>query len=478
MTSIRGRLMIGLLLGLMALLAIAGAHVYFGVQTALAQQFDAALLAEAHAVCTFVKMQSNGEVEAELPQETIPPLAAQARPQYFQIWREDGSVLMRSPALGENNLPCSAAAETPEYADLELPQQHPARAILIRFVPPAEDEDVDGKTRKEAAAAAARRTVTVAVAQDRSELQRIMTVLLSALLGVAAISALGIVAMVAFVVQRGLQPLERVAREAANIDAQTLDFRFSLDGLSSELRPICMRLNDSLERLEQSFQRQRRFTAAAAHELRTPIAELRSLADVALHWDGGRETSLAYFKDAQQIAQQMEGIVTTLLSLARCQSQEVAVTRESVDLAELIRRAWHGYGPAAVERRLAVSFALPEQLLVTTDRTMLSLIVNNLLANAAQYTPIGGAVCCQAEADDAAVTFRVSNETEGLLAADLPHLPEAFWRKDPARSDSLHCGLGLTLVDAYAKVLGGKVALSLPRPEVLCVALELPIGAS
>jgi two-component system sensor histidine kinase QseC len=89
----------------------------------------------------------------------------------------------------------------------------------------------------------------------------------------------GTAVIVALTVRRGLRPLGRVAEEAATIDA-----------MPGALKPICLRLNDSLERLEAAFARERRFTADVAHELRTPIAELRCLADVALKWQGEPES--------------------------------------------------------------------------------------------------------------------------------------------------------------------------------------------
>ena len=301
-----------------------------------------------------------------------------------------------------------------------------------------------------------------------------MTVLFWALLGIALFMAVGTVAVVSVEVRRGLSPLQSVAAAAARIDAQALDFRFSLDGLPRELQPICLRLNDSLERLQKAFERERRFTADVAHELRTPIAELRSLADVALKWDGDRETSLGYFKDAYDISRQMEQIVTALLSLARCQSGTATTARESVNLSALVHAAWDERRQEVAKRRLAVTFDMPDRLLLTIDRTMLCSIVNNLVANAAQYARIGGRVACKVLANGYGVRLAISNDMDNLSPEDLPHLFEPFWRKDAARTDGTHCGLGLTLVGAYAAALGGKIEASLPSQNSLCVAVSLP----
>ncbi len=428
--------------------------------------------------------QRDGEIEINNPQGPASQFGAGASPQYYQVWRENGTLLLRSPALGKSDLP-HVAIDAPIFVEVKLPQGHPGRVVIMCFLPASEDEEVPSETTPQISSAPQRasaqipgKRVIVAVAQDRSELKRIMTVLFSALLGIAWFMAVGIVAVVSVVVRRGLSPLQRVADEAARIDPHALDFRFSLAGLPAELRPICLRLNDSLERLQNAFARERRFTADVAHELRTPIAELRTLADVALKWDGDRETSLGYFKDAQDIARQMERIVTTLLSLARCQSGTMTVVCEPVNLGDLIREVWDGHRQAAAERHLDVTFDLSGQSVVQTDRTMLHSIVSNLLANAAQYARIGGTVDCSAISNGSGLKFTVTNNVNCLSPDDLPHMLEAFWRKDAARSDGTHCGLGLTLVAAYTAALGGKINVSLPKQDSICAALDLPTPCS
>ena len=473
--SIRRTLVLGLLMALTVLLAVSGTLLYIYMNTVLARQFDAALVAEADAICSLIKLQPNGEVEVDLPQEPITQLGAAARPQYFQIWRADGTVLVRSPALGVDDLPHAAAADTPVFANMDLPQGRPGKVLLLRFVPAAEEEDVaDGRTPKGPTAQPADQRVIVAVAQDRSELKRIMAVLFSALLAVAAFMVIGTVAVVNVVVRRGLSPLQRLAHETAHIDAQSLDFRFSLDGIASELQPICLRLNDSLERLQKAFQRERRFTADVAHELRTPIAELRCLADVALKWQDDPASSATFFKDAQDIARQMETLVTTMLALARSQSGSMGICPESVAVGDLLEDTWRLYKQRASERKLAVSFQIPGSLVLETDRFLLRSILDNLLSNAVEYTPCGGSVACQAEPDGAAVRLCVTNGNDTLTQDDLPHMFEAFWRKDAARTDSAHSGLGLTVAATYAALLGGTVAANLEKPQSLSIILDLP----
>jgi len=475
--SIHKRLLCGLLVGLLMLFAVSGGLLYFYVRTVLTRQFDAALAAKAHAVCSLIK-QSDGGVELDFSAESIPEFGPTGRFDFFQIWRENGTVLQRSPSLGRNDLPRRTdVGDGPAFGNILLADGRPGRSIELRVVPIAdEDEREDGERSRAKAARAGARSVRVVVAQDRSDLHRTLALLLSAMLSAAAVMVLGTAAVVAFTVRRGLRPLGRVAREAATIDAKSLGFRFSTDAMPGELKPICLRLNDSLERLEAAFARERRFTADVAHELRTPIAELRCLAEVALKWQGDPETAAAYFQDAQEIAQQMETVVTTLLALARCQSGSLELSRQAVDLSDAVQEAWRGCKDRAASRNLAVSFDVAVPLVVETDRTMLLSVLGNLLSNAVEYASRGGAIVCRAESCGRGVRLTVTNDNDSLALDDLSHLFEAFWRKDPARTDSSHSGLGLTLAAAYADVLGAKIEATMPSPKALSITVDLPLA--
>ena len=211
-----------------------------------------------------------------------------------------------------------------------------------------------------------------------------------------------------------------------------------------------------------------------AHELRTPIAELHTLAEVAVRWQHDPETLGTFFNDACQIASQMEVLVTTLLALARCQAGQLTVGSEHVVLAELVEDAWRNFSERAQERSLRVSLQIPGSAAVVTDRVLLSAIVANLLSNAVEYAPIGARVTCGAQADGGWTSLSVVNDNDTLTAADLPHLFEAFWRKDKARTSSAHCGLGLTLAAAYASALGGRINAAISEGQTLAMTLQLP----
>jgi len=319
--------------------------------------------------------------------------------------------------------------------------------------------------------------LTLAILRDRGPVARVERVLVLSLVLTFALLCAGTLAVVPLVVRRSLRALERVSAHAARIDATSLSEPFPLDGVPDELTPICVRLNGLLRRLEDAFRRERRFSADVAHELRTPIAELRALAEVAIKWPGDTRAAAGVYRDTLAIAAQMERVVTTLLALGRFEADRLEATFEPVDLCAAVRSAWHPIARLADSRGLSVNFDVPQAAPVRADPAMINAIAANLLSNAVEYCPRGGTVDCAIRPGPAVTALCISNTNDSLTADDLPNLLEPFWRKDPSRSDSTHSGLGLSLVAAYAKVIGAALEVKLTDHATFCAAVTFATSA-
>lgn len=242
--------------------------------------------------------------------------------------------------------------------------------------------------------------------------------------------------------------------------------------MPSELAPISNRLNELLARLQHAFEHEREFSSDLAHELRTPIAELRSLAELGLQWPESRGDQAN--ADALAIADQMENVVNQLLALRRSETRQLPLKRESVAIAPLIEAIWQPLAEKAKEKHCQVSRTIPDDMEVQSDPVVLRSVFTNLINNAVEYSPDGGTVRIEAGAAAGWFTVRVASTVQDLQAADLPKLFERFCRKDPSRSNQKHSGLGLSLACSFARVIGCELNAGFEDQNTLLMTISGP----
>jgi two-component system sensor histidine kinase QseC len=466
MSSIRSQLVVRLLGGLFVLFALFSAILYLYVWHVLLKNFDRALMNKVVTFAGLSEIEDNGELGFDFTELSLREYQPSSDAEYFQVWDKDGRTLARSPSLKKNDLPhLSSSTERPEIQDLVLPDGRRGRAAFMRVSPRSESESGTETEPSEAYEG----EVDLVIAKSTEELDHTMRILLVGMLFFAFLLLLGAMAIVHSVVGRSLLPLDAIGRETASIEAAELGHRFPEEGLPDEIRPISHRLNELLSRLETAFKRERRFTADVAHELRTPIAELRALAEVGLEQASSRdglEDPKPFLQDALDIASHLERLVGTLLSLVRCQAGRQVVHQERFDLSALIQETWARYKGTASEKELVCKFRLPAKAPVETDRSILAAVLSNLFSNAATHSPRGGELACYVACDNGQFMVTLRNANKHISQEDLEHLFDPFWQKDPSRSDAGHSGLGLSLVSAYAALLDLNLKVTLPGPDI------------
>jgi signal transduction histidine kinase len=441
MKSIRRQLTLTMLCGFGLLLLLSSLAIYFLTRIALLNEFDSALWAKALTVMSLAEQGRDG-IQVEMPDALFEGMPNDVSSLFYELWQTNGTVCTRSKSLSDSNLPFRfGTAARPAYWNFNLPNGFPGRGIGLKFVPQAEDEDEKKITQVEA---------IIVVAADRRPLDRTLDILGAVLVATGLLTLIITIPMVSVSLQRGHAPLEQLARQASAINADSLEARFPIDAMPEELRPIAGRLNDLLQRLESSFERERRFSADLAHELRTPLAELRTLAEVELAWPEGEPSEK--HRETLNIAIQMEAMVTRLLELARSENGKIPLKFEPVQIAPQIEEVWRPLAARANEKRLVFNFDVPPGSTIQTDCPLFRSILANLLSNAVEYTPEDGSGEIKWRAD--AKELVISNTVHDLTAADIPHLFERLWRKDKSRTDREHCGLGLVLCQTFAGLLG------------------------
>jgi signal transduction histidine kinase len=328
MKSLRGRLTRTFVMGAAALVALGDGAVYVLTRRALIGQFDAALRAKALAVS--VATEQDGDEITMDGGEQLTRAGDRRAPDVFQLRNAAGRSLLRSESLNGADLVHAGTGVETHFWDTDLPGGVPGRAIAFEFHPRSARDRDEPKQRTASA-------ITLVLGSDRGELDRTLGTLALVLLGTGLTLLAATAAAVPRLLKGTLRPLDRLSQQAASITAPRLSARFSTD-VPLELAPITGGLNDLLSRLEQSFDRERRFSSDVAHELRTPVAELRSLAEVALRWPEARELRTDHA--ALAIARRMEGIVTRLLALLRTEDGQLEITREPVALGPLLTDIW------------------------------------------------------------------------------------------------------------------------------------------
>ncbi len=466
MNSIRRRLTRDVLIVSALLLGGSLAALYFAARAELVEQFDVALEARALAFGA-VTGADDGHLHLAEAVNGLPGSGKGKADEYYELWDANARVLARSSSLGATDLPRrTGSLERPRFWNLPLPDGRPGRAIGVEFKPRT---DAGGRGRNPPWSA-----VLMVVAGDRGNLDEALSELL-AIGGVCGVLLLAAtLGTVPRVLRRGLAPLARLGEQAAQIDADTLAARFPATGLPDELLPICARLNALLARLEESFARERRFSADLAHELRTPLAELRSLAECALKWPETRDTTTD--RDTLAAARQMESLVTNLLALARGEHGQLAAHREPVAVDALVRDGWRPFAARAETRGLRADLVVaPASALA--DPVLLRSILANLFDNAVDYAPAGGTITITGEAGPAGVTLRVANATHDLDPADVGRLFDRFWRKEAARSGGQHTGLGLPLARMFASAMDWTLTAALDAEHRLVFTLQGPVAS-
>jgi heavy metal sensor kinase len=309
-----------------------------------------------------------------------------------------------------------------------------------------------------------------------SRVEDALDLLVQALLVIAPV-AIVIAALTGYLLAgRALQPVADITRLAGQIDGDDLAARLSLDLPNDELRRLASTFDSMLNRIDLAFQRQRQFTGDAAHELRTPLALMRSQIDLALTQADTplefREALTALDGDVAR----MTSLVGMLLSLARADAGQLAPNRDSVDLADLARDVAEQLEPIARENGIAITTDLAP-VTVSVDADMVIQVLVNLIDNAITNTPPGGTITVRVAPGDAATAVvAVSDTGVGIPPEHLPRIFDRFYRIDTGRARSRGgIGLGLAICQAIAHAHDGNLSAHTENGHGSTFTLTIPI---
>ncbi len=370
---------------------------------------------------------------------------------YFSFRGRDGQILFQSPnaPANLNLLPAPATEAVEDVRTMDHRREvsrsfsHGLRSLIGRDITP-----------------------------ELEEMRRFAISLTVAGLGVWALGLLG----GWWLAGRAIRPIESISRTAARIAEGNLRERIDTTGTASEFDQLSRVLNQTFERLHAAFERQKQFTADAAHELRTPITIILSETQRILKRERSPEEYREVIDTCAQSAGRMRHLIEDLLLLARQESAGAGMSREECDIADILREVTQHLAPLAAEKEVHLHTDLcPARC--RADVVSLGIVANNLVANAIQHNRAGGNVHVSSGREGEHVVFSIRDDGPGISEEDLPHIFERFYRADKARTShtSGHTGLGLAIVQSIVKAHGGTVRARSAPGKGATFEVALPI---
>jgi heavy metal sensor kinase len=277
---------------------------------------------------------------------------------------------------------------------------------------------------------------------------------------------------------RALAPVDQITREARSISAHSLSSRLIVPHTRDELQRLSETLNGMLERLEEAFKRITQFTADASHELRTPVALMRTRAELALRRprpeDEYREALAQILRDLVRTS----SLIENLMLLARADSGTERLQRARINLVDSLGEACLEGRALAEAKQISFHEQFPESpLWIEGDSQSLRRLFLILLDNAVKYTPPQGRITVSLSAGDGYALTEIRDTGFGIAAEDLPHIFERFYRSDRARSrESGGIGLGLSIGRWIAEAHGGAIEVQSAPGEGSVFRVRFPFG--
>jgi two-component system OmpR family sensor kinase len=442
------RLWLGQVVVLAAMLGLAA----FGAEWALrrvvlGEIIDDAILSLASTEAAAIHGGAGGPRVHEIEAGSGPPSFARLD-KFVQVTDLDGEVIAKSGTLGTARLPTPAA----------LLAQLRNGATVFRTVPDFGEEPVRMVSLPVSVGPG---HYAVHVAMSLDDAYRVLRVGRWLFLSVSVVMLAAIGLTSALLARRALRPVDRVVGRARHIGEANLGERLPHPGTRDEIARLVETLNDMLARLERSFEIQRRFTADASHELRSPLSRLRAELEVTLR----RPRTEAEYGDALRSCldevERVQRLTEELLELARIDAQQDPEPALPVAAGEIVRAAVAAVAREAERRSVAVVLEPSPEVLVSAAPAAAKVALANVLDNAVKFSPADGLVRMRVATSGREVAIAVSDSGPGVAAEDVPRLFQRFYRGKASRAlDVPGVGLGLAISRALIERQGGRLSVT------------------
>lgn len=456
---IRWRLTVWYALLLAAALALFAGALYFGLRQRLYAGLDEQLVDQAALTLRSI------DVSGDRPNMDHPALELEDGEYYLRLLNAEGQVVLET--RGDEDI-------VPPGADVFAAAR--TGQTVFSDAPDSEDETTRVVSVPIRGDAGSPPVGVLQVGLDRDEIDEPLNELVRALaLAVPLVSVLA-GASGYLLAGRALAPVAAITTLAGNIGAGDLGARLNLDGPDDELGRLARTFDAMLARIDDAFERQRRFTGDAAHELRTPLSLMRAQVDLALARPRSNAEYQEALRDLDGDLARLTGLVGTLLTLARADAGRLAIEREPFDLATTIELVLAQYGSLAETSGVTLRQETEPAPLLADEDLLLQLLVN-LIDNALAHTPPGGIVAVGCQPRDGSIALWVDDTGEGVAPEHQPRIFDRFYRGDSGRARAQGgAGLGLAISRAIVEGHGGVIAVTSEPGRGTRIDMLLPVG--
>ena len=453
--SLFGEILDWMLTPLLLLWPVGLALTWLVAQGIANKPFDRALIYNAHALAQLVTVQ-RGKPLFNLPQPASEILRADdSDTVYYQVLGPRGEWLS-----GERDLPPPPEEETPLPGDVRL-RDAELRGVEIRVAYIWVRLPVEGSPM-----------ALVQVAETREKRSMLATEIIKGVMVPQFVLLPLAVLLVWLALARGIAPLNELQRRIRSRDSSDLS-PIDERRIPDEVAPLVHAINDLLQRLDQSLSTQKHFLADAAHQLKTPLAGLRTQAELAQREiDEGRSSPQELRRSLQQIAlssQRAAHMVNQLLAMARAEDQEHASRRSDINLPEIAMETVRDFVPRALDKRLDLGYEGPDDehssLRILGHPILIRELIRNLVDNALLYTPPGGTITVRIVEDPfgQVCVLQVEDSGPGIAEAEREQVFQPFYRALGTNVDG--SGLGLAIVREIAQQHEAELTLDDARPR-------------
>jgi signal transduction histidine kinase len=426
--------------------------VYFTRRQLLAA-FDAELRGRAMSIAALVHYSEEEHPTLEFQQDMLPPPFERRNADLYEVADQTGKLIARSTGWPNLSLPSAPKATyTDFYCNREV-----YRALRLSRVPVLDRE----------AGAPANDFLTVTYASPISPVTRTIARLRLYIGGGCAFLLCITVPLAIWGLRRGLRPLEDLASNAGQISPSNWELNHGAEAMrTKELAPLTKAMSSMLEGLHRAFTQQREFLANAAHELKTPVAILKSTVQSLLQRPRSSEEYRAGLEQCLEDMARLEKLLHSMLRLARAEQWAAGSLQRDpaeIDLRATCDAAIDSLGPLARQRGVQIQISSNGPVAVRADPEDLELVWTNLLENAVRFTPQNSAVRVLVGSDPNHGMVEIADSGPGIPPDELPYIFERFHRGDSSRArDTGGYGLGLAISKAVIEAYGGSIT---PKSE-------------